>query len=65
MASQFSKRFVALSITSLFAVSVIWSQFTTPSFAEVSSEYQANFGISQIWENVTTSFITIQSAKKR
>ena len=65
MASQFSKRFVALSITSLFAVSVIWSQLTTPSFAEVSSEYQANFGISQIWENVTTSFITIQSAKKR
>lgn len=65
MASQFSKRFVALSLTSLFAVSLIWSQFNTPSFAEVSSEYQANFGISQIWENVTTSFITIQSAKKR
>ncbi len=63
--SLFSKRFVALTIVSLSTIVLIWFQFNIASFAEVSSEYQANFGISQIWENITTNFITIQSAKKR
>jgi PKD repeat protein len=65
MASQFSKRFVVLSITWVFTIWFLWSWFSSLSFAEVSLEYQANFGITQIWENITTNFISIQSAKKR
>lgn len=65
MTSQFSKRLVALSMTSVLMFSLLWPIVPSLSFAEVSSEYQANYGISQIWENVTTNFITIQSSKKR
>ena len=65
MNSQFSKRLIALSMTSVLMFSLLWPILPSLSFAEVSSEYQANYGISQIRENITTNFITIQSAKKR
>lgn len=66
MTNQLSQRFVALSITAIISLGILGYWITTPaSFADVSSEYQPNYGISQIWENVTTSFISIQSAKKR
>lgn len=65
MVMSFLKRWWTSIITALFVFSVIFSPLTSVTFAEVSSEYQPNYGISVIWDDVMTNFIAIQSAKKR
>ena len=35
------------------------------SFAQVSTEYLPNHGLSQAWERINSNFVKIQGAKKR
>jgi PKD repeat protein len=61
----FSQQFIVWSFIGILILCLIIPIVSQISLAEVSSEYQANYGIGKIWENITTNLISIQSAKKR
>lgn len=41
------------------------SSVSPVSHAQVGTEYAANYGISQTWDNIMTNFITIQATRRR
>ncbi len=49
----------------LFGLIVVSSQPFSASHAQISTEYEANYGLNQTWEDIMTHFITIQATRRR
>lgn len=59
--SPYSSKLMVILLASM----MVFGSSSLPSHAQVSTDYEANYGLNQTWENIMTNFITIQATRRR